>query len=670
MRFIGSKSKLLQDIEKLLNKKLQGNESTFLDLFAGTNTVGNYFKKQFTIFSNDLLYFSFVNAKATIENNDKIQFKSLKNVGIESPLDYLQEEAEIYLKSGQIGYYESSYTPTGNAMYLSIDNGKRIDFIRDKIDEWRIQKLVTESEFYYLVSVLIEAIPFVSNTTGTYGAFLKHWDKRALKPLVLEPLEVLNNKKSNKAYNLDANILVKDMIVDIAYIDTPYNNRQYASNYHLLENIARNNKPDLKGKTKIAPWTDQKSSYAMKGKALEAMTKLINDINATHIILSYNNEGIIPEEELLDLLKANSLNGSIEVVKIPYRKYKSKKPSETYELYEMLIYFQKKEICLEASAKNPINNSENYWKLEKKKLIKSPLNYIGGKYKLLNQILPLFPNKIDTFVDLFSGGANVGINVDAKYHIFNDMNNRINEMFRYFSSSTPDELIDAIKSRINEYGLSKHNEKGYLKFRYDYNKKPNPLDLYVLVSYSYNYQFRFNNSMEFNNPFGRNRSQFSHNMEKNLRLFVSKLDNIDATFVDGLFSDLDLSELSKDDFVYLDPPYLITTGNYNDGNRGFVNWGIKQELTMYDLMNRLTSQGVRWALSNVIEHKGKSNDYLKKFITDNEVAVHYLDFNYDNSSHNSNGTGSIEVLVTNYNIENYELLKTNLNSNLKSVLIK
>lgn len=161
--------------------------------------------------------------------------------------------------------------------------------------------------------------------------------------------------------------------------------------------------------------------------------------------------------------------------------------------------------------------------------------------------------------------------------------------------------------------------------------------------------------MEFNNPFGRNRSQFSENMERNLRSFVSKLDNIDATFVDGLFTDLEISNLTENDFVYLDPPYLITTGNYNDGNRGFVNWNEEQENAMYDLLRKLTGQGVRWTLSNVIEHKGRSNEYLKSFIKNSNVDVNYLDYNYDNSSHNTVGSGSIEVLVTNYDTNTFQL---------------
>lgn len=650
MRYIGSKLNLLDSIDALLQEQVVGNETTFLDLFAGTNVVGDFFKKKYTIYSNDTLYFSYVNAKAIIENNNKLEFKKLKNNGIDSPLDYLQENAEKYLELDTVGYYEKNYTPTGGAMYFTKENGKRIDYIRDQIDKWKQDNLLTDIEYNYLVSVLIESIPYISNITGTYGAFLKHWDKRSLNKLELLPLPVKDNGKKNMAFNEDANDLIKEISADIVYIDTPYNNRQYASNYHVLENIAHNDKPELKGKTRIFDWSNLRSDYAMKRNALKAMTNLIENIDATHIIVSYNNEGIIAEDDLISLLKKNSINNQIVVKKIPYRKYKSKIASQNYDLYELLLYIQKKEVVSPAIDNNnfqkPIHNKQ--WAGAKKGYIKSPLNYIGGKYKLLNQIIPLFPQKINTFVDLFSGGANVGINVSAEHYIFNDMNNRINEMFRFFATQDVDNLVDKINKRIEEYNLSKTNEEGYLKFRKQYNENPNPLDLYVLVSYSYNYQFRFNNSMEFNNPFGRNRSKFSKNMEKNLRLFTERLKNIDATFMDKFFNELDLSKLTESDFVYLDPPYLITTGNYNDGNRGFLNWSEVQEKQMYNLMDTLTSNKVKFALSNVLEHKGKDNSLLKEYIKNHDVYVHYLNYNYNNASYNSKKTGSKEVLITNY----------------------
>lgn len=659
MRFIGSKANLIEEIEKIILEQTNGNEYTFLDLFAGTNCVGNYFKNKYKIYSNDILYFSFINAKAIIENNGKLNFNGLKSLGINSALDYLSQKAEEYIVSGKIGYYEQSYTPTGNAMYLTVENGKRIDYIRDKIDEWKNNNLLTSMEYYYLVSVLIEAIPYVSNTTGTYGAFLKHWDKRALKSLELIPLEVLENEKDNEAFNEDANELIRKISVDIAYIDTPYNNRQYASNYHLLENVALNNKPQLNGKIKIFNWDSYKSNYSMKRKALETMRDLLNNIDATHIIISYNNEGIISEEDLIGLVKDASIDGNYSIKKIPYRKYKSKIPSVENELYEILIYFQRKAIVNRIVPLEESNPRHKVWKSKKTEFLKSPLNYIGGKYKLLKQIIPLFPKNINTFIDLFSGGANVGINVKANKYIFNDMNYKINEMFRFFKEQNPDELVNNIKERIREYELSKENEDGYLRFREDYNKNPNPLDLYVLVSFSYNYQFRFNNSMMFNNPFGRNRSSFSDNMEKNLRLFVERINSIDVIFTDELFTNFDLSKLGKDDFVYLDPPYLITTGNYNDGNRGFINWGEEQECQMYNLMEKLTKSDVKFALSNVITHKGKTNSMLHEFIKKSNLKVHYLNYSYKNSSYNTISEDSEEVLITNYDTETFSILSSN-----------
>ena len=643
MRYIGSKKLLLDEIKKMVDKHTTGSEEIFLDLFAGTNTVSQFFKQYYTVYSNDLLYFNYIKGKATIENNNKLSFLRLKEIGIENPIDFLQSSLPITEEN----YYTNNYSPVGNAMYLTESNANRIDFIRNQIDDWNNQNLLSKYEYCYLITSLIEAIPYVSNITGTYGAFLKHWDKRALNDLELQDFTILNNYKDNKAFNEDANELVRKIKADIVYIDTPYNSRQYASNYHLLENVARNDKPDLKGVTNIFDWKSLKSDYSTKNKALSAMDDLIANIDATHIILSYNNEGIIPEEELFELLKKYSFDGQVELNRISYRKYQSKQKSKTKELYELLFYIQKKEIKFVKKEKK--NSKSQTTIINHKKYIKSPLNYIGGKYKLLNQIVPLFPKDINTFVDIFSGGANVGINVSAKQHIFNDMNHRINEMFRYFQHQNPVNLVEKIENRIKEYNLSKTNEQAFLEFRKQYNTNPNPLDLYILSSYSYNYQFRFNNSMEFNNPFGRNRSHFSENMKNNLLNFIARIQQMNATFQDGFFTDYDISSLSDNDFVYLDPPYLITTGSYNDGKRGFSDWGEKQEQEMYDIMKTLNAKNIKFALSNVILHKGKHHKLLEEFVNQENLYMTKLNYHYKNSSYNTKQEDSVEVLVTNYN---------------------
>ncbi|MCW6134542.1 Dam family site-specific DNA-(adenine-N6)-methyltransferase [Lactiplantibacillus plantarum] len=649
MRFIGNKTNLLKNIQDLLEPHLTGEETTFVDLFAGSNSVGKYFKHQYKVISNDLMYFSYVIARASIQLNKVPEFAGLKDLGIEDPFKYFQS---IDLESYDGEFVTEQYSPAGKAkrMYLTVENAKRIDFIRNKIAEWYRNELISEDEQYYLLDSLIQAIPYVSNITGTYGAYLKSWDKRAYKPLELIPGLIKDNGQDNQALNEDAVKLSKNLSGDILYIDTPYNNRQYAPNYHVLETIARNDKPELKGITGQRVESVAKSDFSIIKKAEASMELLLQDLNFYHVVVSYSTDGIISEKKLIDMIKKVSLNGEFEEVRIPFRKYKSKIVKPGNELYELLFYFQPENIALQKNNKHYENVIPKIKTATSSSLgyIKSPLNYIGGKYKLLPQIIPFFPKHSDTFVDLFSGGGNVGINISADKVYFNDMNNKVNDLFRFFQDADPYDLIAQIHKRINDYQLSKTNEQGFLKFREQYNNNPTPLDLYVLVSYSFNYQFRFNNNMEYNNPFGRNRSQFSARMENNLIRFINRLNTLDAVFTDYYFTQFDMGNLTKNSFVYADPPYLITTGSYNDGNRGFVNWTEKQEHELYELLDVLDKRQIKFALSNVTEHKGKKNDILMNWIDKNGYVQHNLNYNYNNSSYNTKKDTSIEVLVTNY----------------------
>lgn len=340
MRYIGSKINLLKNIEELLNEYSNGEEKTFFDIFAGSNVVSEYFKKDYQIISNDILYFSYIMAKTSIENNHIPTFKNLRNIGINDPIAYLNQ---FDFSKYDIGYYEENYTPSGEAkrMYFTTENGKKIDGIRTLLEKWLSEGLINNLEHNYLLTSLIQAIPYRSNITGTYGAYLKNWDKRALKPLTLKKVEIIDNKKSNLSFNENANDLVKRIKSDIAYIDPPYNKRQYAPNYHVLENIASNKKPELFGVTGLMDYSKLKSTYSMQKKAKESLEELISNINSKHIILSYNNEGIISEEDLIEIMKNYAFNKKIEIKRIPYRKYKSKVPSKNENLYEILIYIRK-----------------------------------------------------------------------------------------------------------------------------------------------------------------------------------------------------------------------------------------------------------------------------------------------------------------------------------------
>lgn len=284
--------------------------------------------------------------------------------------------------------------------------------------------------------------------------------------------------------------------------------------------------------------------------------------------------------------------------------------------------------------------------------VKSPLNYIGGKYKILNQIMPLFPNKIKCFVDLFAGGCNVGINATAEKIMFNDNLVYLMELYTELQRNSIGRTLEHIQNQINAFELSKENESGYKKLRTYYNNTKNPLDLLVLVSYSFNHQIRFNNSHEFNNPFGKNRSSYNSNIERNLINFIKILKAKKTSFSTNSFEEFDFKPLSSEDFVYCDPPYLITTGTYNDGKRGFKGWADIEELKLLDILDRLSAKGVNFALSNVIKHKGKENHILKDWLQNNKgYRINYIDKNYANSNYQTIDKGkdsSTEVLITNY----------------------
>lgn len=192
------------------------------------------------------------------------------------------------------------------------------------------------------------------------------------------------------------------------------------------------------------------------------------------------------------------------------------------------------------------------------KYIKSPFNYIGNKHRLLSQILPLFPRKIDTFYDVFCGGLDISVNVSADKKIANDINYFVIEILEMFKNTDGSGLLQNIDNIINKFNLSKDNKESYYEFREYYNKNKDPLLLYVLMCYSFNYQFRFNSNHDYNNPAGTNRSSFNKNMKDRLKAFRDKLDNIE--FKNKNFKDLDFSQVKTSDFVYCDPPYRSSVG--------------------------------------------------------------------------------------------------------------
>lgn len=288
-----------------------------------------------------------------------------------------------------------------------------------------------------------------------------------------------------------------------------------------------------------------------------------------------------------------------------------------------------------------------------KESVKSPLNYTGGKFKLLPQILPLFPKDIDCFVDLFGGGFNVGSNVEAKHVIYNEFDERIFNLVKYLCTEDPHLSYSKIMSFIEKYNLTKENKDGYLTLREDYNSSEHKdwSMLYTLIAYAFNNQIRFNKSGGYNMPFGKGRSSFNESLQKKFKLFTQSLckrNNIE--FHNNCFSYISSLNLDSEDLVYCDPPYLVTMASYNEAD----GWNEVKERELLDQLDYLNKNNVRFALSNVLENKGKSNDILKEW--SEKYNIHYLNHTYANCSYHAKDRSkntTIEVLITNYDAEDF-----------------
>ena len=342
MRFIGSKTLLLGKINDLIKSHID-NANSFCDIFSGTSTVARYFKKDYKIISNDLLHFSYVLQKASIENQQYPNFERIKTEINTDPLSYFNQIDVSKEDIENTPFIHNNYSPSENCdrMYFTNQNALKIDFIRQKIEEWKQKDLLDNNEYYFLIASLIEAVPYVSNIAGTYGSFLKHWDKRAFKDINMIKVDTIDNKQSNKCFNEDSNRLIKKINGDILYIDPPYNSRQYGPNYHLLETISRYDSPDIYGSTGLRPYNDIKSDYCSKVNAVNAFSELIKHAKFNHIIVSYSTEGIMSIDDIKNILLEHGIKNTYVLQKIPYRRYKHTKGFVNHDLCELLFYIEK-----------------------------------------------------------------------------------------------------------------------------------------------------------------------------------------------------------------------------------------------------------------------------------------------------------------------------------------
>lgn len=311
MNYIGSKYKLSEFIKQGVYSVVGQNlsDKVFCDLFAGTGIVGRSFKKEVKqVISNDLEYYSFVLNKNYIENHES--------------LDFLPYIFELNSLEGKKGFIFEEYSENGLAgrQYFKANNGKKIDAIRQKIEQWKTSNEISDNLYYFLLASLLESADKVANTASVYGAFLKHIKKSAQKDLWIEPAIFIENENEHLVFNENANDLIQKIWGDILYLDPPYNAREYGANYHLLNTIARYDTFIPKGKTGLRDY--QKSNFCKKNQVSEAFENLIKNANFNYIFLSYNNEGLMPSDEIQKIMKKY---GKYDLITTEYARFRADK---------------------------------------------------------------------------------------------------------------------------------------------------------------------------------------------------------------------------------------------------------------------------------------------------------------------------------------------------------
>lgn len=633
-RYLGNKYKLLPFITRVVNEECE-NINTVADIFAGTGAVASAFIDK-KLITNDIMYSNYICHVAWFSSEIYSEEKIIKLITQYNDLCVVEDN-----------YMSDNFSDT----YFSQDDCRKIGYIRQDIEDKYNAGEINARERALLITSLLYAMDKIANTCGHYDAYRQGVEfEKHIELAVPQPEANLND--NNICYNMDTNELAPDIEADLVYIDPPYNSRQYCDAYHLLENVARWDKPEVFGVAKKMDRTALKSEYCTQ-KATEAFENLVDSIHAKYILLSYNNMADKGND------RSNAKISDDDIMRILQKKGEVKIFAEDYKAF--------------STGKSDIKANQERLFLcichsEKKEIVPSALNYTGGKYKLLPQILPLFPQDADKVVDLFCGGCNVGINVDCNKVLFNDNNKYLMGLLDTFRRMPKEDIFEWIYNAIDRYnlsmvskngydfyncesskGLGEYNKEGYNKLRDDFNTKATKDDeyymmLYLLIVYSFNNQLRFNRKGEFNLPVGKR--DFNSKMQRKLEAFIDRVKSGDYSFTTADFRNVSMEEYTDKSFFYADPPYLITCATYNEQS----GWTENDERDLLHYLEQLDERGIRFALSNVLESKGKVNEILSDWIKKHKnYRAIPLEYDYTNSNYHTKKDGvTKEVLVVNY----------------------
>lgn len=313
MNYIGSKLKLSswikEEVQGVVGSDL--SEKVFCDIFAGTGMIGRTFKPHVKkVISNDLEDYSFVLNKNYIFNSAIIEGKE----------EYIKELEALPLSEDGFIYRNYCMGSGSGRHYFSDENGKKIDTLRLQIEEWYKKREIGDDLYYFLLASLLESADKVANTASIYGAYLKYLKKSAQKRLVLKGAHFGLSEGLHEVHKEDSNELIKKIEGDILYLDPPYNQRQYGANYHLLNTIALYDDFVPSGKTGMRKYN--RSAYCKKQEVHKSFEELIKNANFGYIFLSYNNEGIMSEEDVKNIM---SKYGKYDLKTKEYQRFKADK---------------------------------------------------------------------------------------------------------------------------------------------------------------------------------------------------------------------------------------------------------------------------------------------------------------------------------------------------------
>ncbi|WP_455145253.1 DNA adenine methylase [Brachyspira pilosicoli] len=505
--YIGNKRRLLPFIENAFLNILEEDKNikTALDLFAGSGSVSRLLKTlNLKVYSNDWEYYSYILNYAHICINEKDVKNMFKHTGgVKNTINIINNIETINDKDRYISKY---YAPLDDnnpdlkneRLFYTQYNATRMDIIRHNIEELYKNKAINKKEYYYLLASIIYEGATHTNTSGVFKAFHSGFGgrnkdalKRILSPISLKELSLYDGIKGEVSM-LDANEYVlknKDKHFDLVYLDPPYNQHQYGSNYHLLNTIALWDKPEINREIYIngkktdkggirKDWVKTKSDYCYKKTAKDAFKNLIDNINASHIVLSYSTDGIIDYDDLISILESK---GKLKIVTSEYTKYRGAKRSvinKTKNVEYLFIVDTKK------TNKNNKNNNIKYIENIRLKLnnpvdtIKDNLVFENKKEgniilkleyttHIINQeeICQTLKNKSLEYIKLFSEFLNKHIkenNIEALKIYLSHLKNAIlindKKLIKYFSNHILTIYTRLCSKRSNEYIVDITNE--------------------------------------------------------------------------------------------------------------------------------------------------------------------------------------------------------------------